>query len=212
MTKTTFENSVVKPETQLIIGDQNYKLIKPEDEVALDNAINQVEDFMKNNNGEGLSETENDELYAKAQGLYKDYYKLVRDNKYSFYLNRKQYQFLTDLILTKLEYDVNSIFIAIELSAMLATMKDAKFKNDDEVISFPITATEMTYVYHLISTHKVKGLTNSSFLFSQVLIRIGDLSKVINYYDTYAKNLNSDIQSWAVGLDKTTPTELSATE
>jgi len=209
MTKTTFETSVVKPETTLIIGEQNHKLIRLEDEVALDNAIQQVEDFMKNNNGQGLSEEEKDEIYVKAQSLYKDYYNLVRDNKYSFYLNRKQYQFLTDLLLTKLEYDVNSIFIAIELTSMLGSMKDAKFKNDEEVIEFLITATEMTYIYHLIATHKVKGLTNAAYTFSQVLVRIGDLSKVINYYDTYAKNLNTEIQKWAVSLGGETPIELT---
>jgi hypothetical protein len=200
MSKTAFENSVVKPETTLRIGEIDHKLISTEDEVSLDTAIKQVEEFMSKNSGEGLTEEEKDELYAKAQSLYKDYYKLVRDNRYSFYLNRRQYQFLTDLILTKLEYDVNSIFIAIELTEMLSSMKDTKFRNDDEVISFQITATEMTYIYHLISTHKVKGLTNTSYTFSQVLVRIGDLSKVINYYDTYAKNLNTEIQKWAVSL------------
>jgi hypothetical protein len=185
MSKTAFENSVVKPETTLRIGEIDHKLISTEDEVSLDTAIKQVEEFMSKNSGEGLTEEEKDELYAKAQSLYKDYYKLVRDNRYSFYLNRRQYQFLTDLI---------------ELTEMLSSMKDTKFRNDDEVISFQITATEMTYIYHLISTHKVKGLTNTSYTFSQVLVRIGDLSKVINYYDTYAKNLNTEIQKWAVSL------------
>jgi len=75
-------------------------------------------------------------------------------------------------------------------------MKGVKFQNDSELINFPVNATEITYIYHLIANHKVKGLTKDAFTFSQVLIRIGDISKVFNYYDTASKNLSTEIQDW----------------
>jgi hypothetical protein len=212
MTKTKFDTNVVKPQTSFTLNEIVNKYIELEDETNLDNTLKSANDFMTNNNGVGLTEEEKDELYAKAQLLYKDFLNLVKENKYHFYLNRKQYKFLTDLLLTKLEYDVDNIFIGIELTSLLASMKDAKFKDDTQLISFPVTATEMTFIYHLISKHKIKGLTNDTYTFSQVLVRIGELSKLINYYDASVKQLNTDIQTWAVSLGGPEETTEQTTE
>lgn len=209
MTKLKFENNSEKPEPILVIGDESYRLIKTEDESKLDNLISQMENIIANNKGDGLTEEQRDDIFVKNTLLHKEYTITLRDNKFKFYLNRKQYQFLTSLLLTKLEYGIDTIFTAIELTNMLASMKDTKFKNDDDLVGFDITATDMTYVYHLISTHKVKGLTNDTYVFSQILLRIGNLAKVINYYDNYSKSLKSDIEIWGgnmSGVEKITET------
>ena len=112
---------------------------------------------------------------------------------------------LTDLIIKKLEYDVNTLFVAIELRDLLLNMKGTKYLNDEEIKSFLVTPTEITYIYHLISTHKVRGLTKESITFSEVLIRIGEISKIVNYYDTMAKNLKDDITKWALSYAGDTP-------
>jgi hypothetical protein len=132
--------------------------------------------------------------------------------KYNFFLNRPQWKFLTDLILTKLEYDVNTVFLAIELTNLLGSMKGVKFQNDNELINFPVNATEITYIYHLIANHKVKGLTKDAFTFSQVLIRIGEISKVFNYYDTAGKNFSTEIQEWVTLFEDGVTKELNSEE
>jgi hypothetical protein len=81
-------------------------------------------------------------------------------------------------------------------------MRDVKYTNDDELIAFPVNATEITYIYHLISKHKVKGLTKDSYTFSKVLMRIGTISKLFNYYDSYAKSLSTDIQDWVASFEE----------
>ena len=53
----------------------------------------------------------------------------------------------------------------------------------------------------MIQTHKVKGLTQQAYTFASLLTRIGDVSKLINYYDAKAKSLVEDIQKWALSLD-----------
>ena len=57
---------------------------------------------------------EKDELYQNAQSLWKEYINELKEAKYNFQLNRPQHKFLTELVLSKLEYDVNSVFFAIE--------------------------------------------------------------------------------------------------
>jgi uncharacterized protein YjaG (DUF416 family) len=196
------ETNVVKPEVSFFENESTNILLSTEDEVRLDSSIKSIEDFMNNNTGEGKSEQEKDGLYKNAQLMWKDYTNILRDVKYNFHLNRPQWKFLTELILTKLEYDVNTVFFAIELTNLLASMKDTKFTNDDQLLAFPVDATEITYIYHLISKHKVKGLTKDSYTFVNILKRIGDISKVFNYYDTAAKNMSGEIQNWVAAFEE----------
>lgn len=209
---SNIETLVVKPSVSFFENEQTNLLISNENETTLDNHIQSLEDYMKNNSGKDKSELEKDELYKNAQIMWKDYTNLLRTVKYNFYMNRPQWKFLTDLILTKLEYDVNTVFFAIELTDLLASMKDTKFSNDEELTAFQVDATEITYIYHLISKHKVKGLTKDSYLFSKILLRIGDISKVFNYYDTAAKNLNGEIQDWVACFDESVTKEVRSEE
>lgn len=196
------ETRVIKPEVTFFENEMNNLIIDTNEESNLDARVKDVEDFMMNNNGKGKSEQEKDELYQQAQILWKNFVNNLKEARYNFYLNRPQYRLLTDLILNKMEYDVNTVFFAIELTNMLGTMrKDAKYEDDKDLISFSVNATEITYIYHLISKHKVKGLTKDAYTFSQILYRIGGISKIINYYEALSKSLSTDIQDWVLTFD-----------
>ena len=202
MSNQTIETNVVRPEISFFENETDNLILTPFYESELENKISLIEEYMTKNTGKGLSDSEKDELYGNSQELWKNYTNTLRDTKYSFHLNRSQWRFLTELVLSKLEYDVNSVFFAIELTDLLGSMRDAKYTNDTELVSFPVDATEITYVYHLISQYKVKGLTKDAYMFSQVLRRIGSISKVFNYYDTYGKNLSTDIQNWVSSFEE----------
>lgn len=195
------ETNVVKPKISFFENEVENNILDISQESILDSKLNDIEEYMKNNDGKGKPEEEKDELYKSAQELWKSYAISLKETKYNFFLNRTQYKFLTDLIISKLEYDINTVFLAIELTNLLGTMKEVKFQNDKDLVSFAVNATEITYIYHLIQNHKVKGLTKDAYTFSQVLIRIGDISKVFNYYDTAGKNLSTEIQNWVVLFD-----------
>ena len=126
----------------------------------------------------------------------------LKNMKYNFYLNRKQYIFLTNLLISKLEYDVNTVFLAIELREMLGEWKDKGTNKDDETVNgYTADATEITYIYHLIAKHKVVGIKHATLRFAEVLTKIGQISKIIAYYDTHAKSLSKDIQMWVASFD-----------
>ena len=199
---SNIETNVVKPEIRFFENNTENLVIDPINEVLLDNKIKAIEDYMVSNDGTNKTDAEKDNLYKVSQELWKEYTDSLRDAKYNFHLNRVQWKFLTDLILQKLEYDVNTVFFAIELTELLGIMRDVKYSNDDELIAFPVNATEITYIYHLISKHKVKGLTKDSYTFSKVLMSIGSISKLFNYYDSYAKSLSADIQNWVSSFEE----------
>lgn len=212
---STIETNVVKPEIKFFENETENLLITPFYENELDSKIKNIENFMENNDGKDKTDEEKDELYKGAQELWVAYANSLKEAKYNFHLNRSQWKFITDLVLSKLEYDVNTVFFAIELTDLLGSMRDVKFTDDNQLIPFPVNATEITYVYHLISKHKVKGLTKDAYLFSEILIRIGNISKLFNYYDTCGKNLSSDVQNWVstfeegVSFEGKVPTEVS---
>lgn len=197
------EVNTVKPEISFLYEETQYRLLDFIAESILDNNIDQINNYLSTTNGIGKTEEQKDLDYGHAQNLWKSYQQSLRDTKFNFYLDRSQYTLLTDILIKKLEYDVNTVFIAIELTELLGGMSGTKYQNDKEIKCFQATATEITYIYHLIQNYKVKGLSKESYTFSKILIRIGDLSKVINYYDTTGKNLTEEISKWALTLDDT---------
>jgi hypothetical protein len=180
------ETNVVKPEVNYKRDGFDYRLIDEEMENNLDNHINSISSYCKENNGKGKSTKEKDELYLNSQKLWKNYISDLESTKYNFYLNKDQWKFLTDLVLNKLE--------------LFDLMKSSKYKRD-EYIAYSVNATEVTYIYHLISKYTVKGLTKDSYLFSEILILIGAISKLFNYYDATGKNIASNIQDWVVTFE-----------
>lgn len=199
---TNIETNVIKPEISFMENEVVNLVINNDVESNLDSVIKSIEKFMSDNTGKGKSDSEKDQLYKTSQELWKEYAIKLRDSKYNFHLNRPQYKFLTDLILTKLEYDVNTVFFAIELTDMLGGMKNVKYSNDTDLIAFPVNATEITYIYHLISKHIVKGLSKDAYTFAQILKRIGSISKVFNYYDNCSKSISADIQDWVSSFEE----------
>jgi hypothetical protein len=195
------EVSTVKPELSFLSEDQTYRILDIIDESRLDLKIDDIQKYMAKTNGFGKTDEQKDEDYAYAQKLWKEFQNDLRDVRFNFHLDRSQFTLLTDILLKKLEYDSNTVFIAIELTELLGGMHGTKFSNDKEVKSFNVNATEITYIYHLIQNFKIKGLSKDAYTFSKILRRIGEISKIVNYYDAHAKNLTEDISKWALTLD-----------
>jgi hypothetical protein len=195
------ETNVIKPEVKFLHNDVEYFLMDQSTESTLDTKVNNINQFMSLNEGKGKSDEEKDSLYRDAQMLWSDFASSLKEAKYNFYLNRPQHKFLTNLILTKLEYDTNTVFFAIELTEMLSGMKDAKYVNDTDIVPFAVNTTEITYIYHLISKHKIQGLTRDAYTFAQILRKIGEISKIFNYYDAMGKSLSTEVQDWVAAFE-----------
>lgn len=192
--------NVVKPSTTFELEGVEYITLNKEFEEKLDNSFDDIVKYITDNDGVDKTDEVKNNLYGEAQKLWSVFKTNLDQTKYNFNLNKDQWKFLTSLILTKLEYDTNTVFVAIELNTLLKEMGKAKFK-DGETQAFHVNATEVTYIYHLISTFKVKGLTSDAFNFASVLRKIGDISKLVNFYDTQGKNIANDITNWVTLFD-----------
>ncbi len=189
--------NTIKPEFNF---NESLRLLNEEVESKLDSKSKEIIDFISSNKGRGESDDVKDNLYKDAQVLWRDFSAELEDVKYNFFLNRPQSKYLKDLLKTKLEYDTNTVFFAIELSKMMSNMDN--LTNDNDYQSIELSATEITYVYHLISKHKVKGLTTDTYNFVDILLLIGKTSKIFDYYNTLLENMSTDIKDWVTLFDE----------
>ena len=132
------ETNVIKPQINFTENLIDYILITEEAEKELDLKSQDITNFIDNNEGKGKSDEEKDKLYSEAQEIWSVYKNLLQDTKYNFNLNRSQWKFITDLILTKVEYDVNTVFLGLELTDLFEGMKVTKFSNDYELKTFEV--------------------------------------------------------------------------
>ena len=140
------ETSVVKPQLNFTENLQEYSLIASESENALDAKLQEIENYINTNDGKDKSDEEKDALYLYAQKIWQEYSDLLQETKYNFNLNRNQFKFLKNLLVTKMQYDVNTVFIALELEELLNNSDSFKYVNDYQLNSIQANATEITYI------------------------------------------------------------------
>lgn len=204
--KPEIETQVVKPKMLTKFDETEYRILSESDESSLDQAVKDIENYIAFNHGFGKLELEKDNLYAEAKKMWSKYVDTFRKIQVRFYLNQKQFDYFTQMLRDKIEYDVNTIFFAIELTD---TLGNWAIQNDEvgdkQVKSYDTDPVSANYLYHLISTVKVKGLSEESYLFSQVLRKIHEAVKIVNFYDNHAKSLSKDIQDWVASFEPQQP-------
>lgn len=195
------ETNVIKPPLFLKEGEDEQVVLSSEVSDLLDSKINSIREFISNNDGKGKDSETKDKLYGDAQVMWVDFTKSFNGVNYSLHLSDAQSKFLLNLLNSKLEYDTNTVFIIIELMGFVNQIKS---RNQNNI--FEVSATQITYVYHLISQYKVKGITDETYHFADILRKIGHISKIVNYYDNIGKELSTEIMDWVScfeeGVDK----------
>lgn len=200
--KQTLENHVIKPQLSIQENNVEYRLMPFMHELSLDSKIIEIENYMRNNDGKYCSEEEKDKLYEDAKNLWKGFISEFKEVVYTLYLNKDQHTLLLDLLNNKLAYDSNTVFFAIELVKLLGKWEEEGSPETSVLKGYLADATETTYIYHLIAQHKVVGLGKDTMTFADILLRIGEISKIVSYYDTHAKSLSKAIQDWVASFDE----------
>ncbi len=205
-TKPEIETQVIKPKMFTKFNESEFRILTESDENTLDQCVRDIENYMAFNHGLGKTELEKDNFYNEAKQLWEKYVKAFKQIKLKFFLDEKQFNYFTEILRDKIEYDINTIFFGIELTDTLGSwILQSGDNSDNSVKSYDTDPVSANYLYHLISTVKVKGLTEESYLFAQVLRKIHEVVKVVNFYDNHAKSLSKDIQDWVASFEPQQP-------
>jgi hypothetical protein len=49
---------------------------------------------------------------------------------------------------------------------------------------------------------QAQRFNKSTYTFSEILLRIGEVSKVFNYYNLYSENLSGDVTDWTAAFEE----------
>lgn len=199
---------VEKPDVQFVdLSENKVRMISSDDETYLEEKAKELIEYMRNNHNQDISDESKDNLYLELQKMWNEVSGKNggRLNSINFYLvlHRQEYNYLVSLLRNKMEYDVDTIFFAMELDSMLGAMADDnKFENDKTAKQFDMTPVDVHYLYQLLSRHKVKGLSKESYYFAEIIKRIAMSSKIFNYYKETYTNIAKAVQLWVASLDK----------
>lgn len=197
-----------KPELTFEARDgESIRILSQKDEEFLEGKYTEMLDFMRDNHSQQHSEEQKDQLYKDLQVMWNEISGKNggRLNSLSFnlVLHQDEYNYLKSVINNKTEYTADTIFYAMEIRSMMDKMvEDNKFESPDQAKPFEMTAVDIHYLYHIISSHKVKGINKQSITFANIIKRIAVSSKVFNHYKDKFDNVAKAVQLWVTSLDK----------
>ena len=209
MNKEQIGNIVIaeRPELEVLADDGiKVRLVEAEDEKFIEGKYDEMVSFMVDNHDQSLPEKDKDTLYDELRKMWnvvsgKQGGKL-NDISFNLLLTKEEAKYLKKILSQNAEYDVDTIFYAIEVAELITSFIDTSFESEKQLKKFTMTATDMHYLYHLISKHTVKGLTKQAYTFANIIRSIGASSKVFNYYKEKYDNLAKAIQFWVHSLEK----------
>lgn len=210
MSKQTIETLADKDRISFTVkaGDVETRLLNVEDEQALEAKFAEIDALISANQDNTIPEEKKDELYAQGQRIWNELKDTLTNTLFQYPLNRDQYKYLTHVLVDKLEYNSDTVFFALGLVNLMKQMEaNGKYANDTEIKTFGITATDFTYLFHILKGNTVKGLGKQAHLFAEILKSIGSLSKIFKYYDNQSTEYSTKITNWIQGIS----TEASST-
>ena len=106
--KPQMVNYAQKPRVTIFENETEHRLYSKEAEIGLDSKLSEIEDLLKTKSGFGAPDEAKDELYGVSKRLWKEYAERFQSIRFSFYMNRPQFNFLSDLLSKNMEYDINN--------------------------------------------------------------------------------------------------------
>jgi hypothetical protein len=188
-------------------------VLRKEDKDRVEALVLEVEDFYKE---EIPSEkTARETTYRNYVSKIEEFGRTMASVLYNLQLTREEYLFIKDTIFKKLEYDRENVFVALMVRDEFFNKFDGEDKSTtktdvefDEVggkniAVFPIDINNLTRISHLLGLYIVKDITSrKADNFASVVKKIGDISKVFNYYKIKGEQLQTKGDNWMKGFEQ----------
>ena len=177
------------------------------DKENLDNIIKEIETLYDSPISPDL--TERNAQYETYKNLITKYSKTLADIKYNFIISKKEYLFMKSLIIDKISYDRQNIFVGLlvrdtffyRYDTNKSSTKTALFSEKD-IELFKMDITEITRISHLSGLQEIKGLYEKADIFANITKKIGDISKIFDIYNSKGKDLSEEGGNWIQQFDK----------
>jgi hypothetical protein len=152
---------------------------------------------------------EREAQYNVYRDLITSYGKTLGETKYNLLLTKDEFLYLKNLILKRLDYDRQNLFVGLLVRDNFFYKYDSE-KNatktslftENQVEAFPLDINEITRISHLTGLHNIQGLDNKADLFANIIKKIGDISKIFDVYNSRGQELSEQGGNWLQGFEK----------
>ncbi len=153
---------------------------------------------------------ERDAQYSKYRELITSYGKTLGEIKYNLLLSRDEYMFLKNLIINKISYDRQNLFVGLlvrdnffyKYDTEKNVAKTSLFVGESIVEAFPLDINEITRISHLTGLHEIQGLDKKADIYANIVKKIGDISKIFEIFNSRGQELSEKGGNWLQGFDK----------
>lgn len=168
---------------------QELRIISVEDENILDKFVSDLNTVLETTSGVGKTPADIDHIQISVKALFGEFVEYFKELKYSTNLTSEQYDFISEMVNSKFEYDSETVFLGLGLSKVVSEWKETnkKHKEDGTVRAYQLDATVLSWLYVLLSKHKIAGITKASRSLAEVLKRINEITNIANYYNYHYK-------------------------
>lgn len=204
---------VLEEQTLLLLN--SGAILTTEDRTALDEAITKISNIYATPISK--DKAERDEQFKSYRDLITSYGKSLGEIKYNLLLSKDEYLYLKNLIINKLDYDRQNLFVGLLVRDNFFFKYDTE-KNatrtvlfaEGEVEAFPLDINEITRISHLTGLHTIQGLDKKADLFANVIKKIGDISKIFEIYNSRGQELSEQGGNWLQGFEAYDTEEITA--
>lgn len=168
------------------IGEKEYSMVDSVIKDNLDKAIKRMDDIVKNTSDVLIKDSKE---YKDTQEAWMELDDALENNKFNLYLSKQEADYIVKCLKTKTEYSVNTANVGIDI---IDRIDNIDFEKENPFGCLVVTAAEVTFIYHAINTQKFKGINRDMYSAHDIILKIGAISKIINYYDNKLKTFTDN--------------------
>ncbi len=195
---------IIEEQTLKLLEDSN--ILDNEHRDALDGKLKEIDAFYQipASPDKDIRETQ----YGEYRELLTSYGKLFSATLYNLTLTRREYIYLKNLILKKITYKRQELFLGLLVRDEFFRVVDAEksavktnlaFTGGKE--TFKLDITSITRISHLTTFHEINGLDEDAEVFAEILKKIGNISKIYEVYSGKGDDASAEGGNWINGFN-----------
>lgn len=180
-------------------------VLSKETQNKLDDYINEIEKLSQ--------EIQTSETYRKYKKLKQEADPFLESLQFYFIVSEEEYKLMREIIFNETEYDREHLFIALTLeeeffvslegqkeNGSAAGLKNSELFKDGSNERIKIDIHNLTRISYILAKHTVKGINKKAYNFANLLYKIGQISRVFEFYNARLKRVTETYQNSAQGL------------
>lgn len=176
-----------------------YNYIDDDVSKKIDDDINDILDYIKNNNGRGESEEKKNDLYKTIKEKWDILTDDMKDMHYNMYIKKDMCAFLLNQLTVVNVYNETNVFSIIELSDLLKLFKE---NSNKDMFSIKVTAKDISNLFNCLSNYNCKLYDTNTYTYINIIESMSKICNIIDYYNKMINYTSNMMTTWLTLFDE----------